>query len=144
VTWSRDDAQPVDVPDPQRASPASAGIIGSMQAKVPNANLQKSTTAAGILIDKAQLLRQRRTSIQAGVYLTQEQKVARLDEIFAPHLLQLAENVVQAHVVEEEMDESRSKLPRGSTVGDFGRKLRLLKGICFQFCFGRQLLNPTG
>jgi hypothetical protein len=88
------------------------GIIGSMPAKLEDASLQQSATAAGILIDKAQLLRQRPTSIQAGVYLTQEQRVARLDAIFAPHRLQLAEKtLVQAQIVEEERDESRVKLP---------------------------------
>jgi hypothetical protein len=82
-----------------------------MPAKFEDATLQQSPTAAGILIDKAQLLRQRPTSIQAGVYLTREQKVARLDEIFAPHLLAPSETVVQAEVVEEEADEARAKLP---------------------------------
>jgi hypothetical protein len=45
-----------------------------MPAKLDDASLQQSATATGILIDKAQLLRQRPTSIQAGFYLTQEQR----------------------------------------------------------------------
>jgi hypothetical protein len=81
------------------------GIISSMPAKVQDASLQQSATAAGILIDKAQLLRQRPTSIQAGVYLTQEQKIARIDAIFAPHLKACSGVAVEAEIVEKEPDE---------------------------------------
>jgi hypothetical protein len=77
------------------------GIIGSMPSKLEDATLQQSATAAGILIDKAQLLRQRPTSIQAGVYLTQEQKVARLDAIFAPHLQRSVALAVEGQIGQE-------------------------------------------
>jgi hypothetical protein len=92
------------------------GIISSMPAKIEDASLQQSATAAGILIDKAQLLRQRPTSIQAGVYLTVEERAARLDAIFARHQAP-PEEVVDGRVVDEETDESKPALPSGVLVG---------------------------
>jgi hypothetical protein len=77
-----------------------------MPAKIDDASLQQSATAAGIMIDKAQLLRQYPTSIQAGVHLTIEERVFCLDAIFARHLQPPTGGVVEGKVVEEETDES--------------------------------------
>jgi hypothetical protein len=63
-------------------------IIDHIPEKLESAPLNQLAVTMGIAIDKRLLLQGQPNSIQAGVHLTQEQRIQRLDAIFAPHMAQ--------------------------------------------------------
>ena len=69
-----------------RLEDTSHSILDAIPEKIDSASLNQLAIALGVSIDKRLLLLGQPNSIQAGVYLTQEQRVKRLDEIFARHL----------------------------------------------------------
>ncbi len=66
----------------QRLETIVHSIIDCMPSKLDTAPLNQVAVALGICIDKRQLLLGQPNSIQAGVFLTADQREARLREIF--------------------------------------------------------------
>lgn len=77
-------------------------ILDHIPAKLDTAPLNQCAVALGIAIDKRQLLLGQATSIQAGVFLTTQQREEKLSQIFAKRMIGKPQDVV----VEAEKAES--------------------------------------
>jgi hypothetical protein len=72
-----------------------------MPSRLEAAPLNQLAVTLGIAIDKRQLLMGQPNSIQASVYLTHEERVARLDAIFAKYIKPANPDMVNGVISED-------------------------------------------